>query len=553
MGDACSRKNAPATLIAKLQADGRDIFSEVERVGQMDGEQRAYYEKFMADTFGISSKKKGTSNWDIMSKKVKPGEAPKNAVDDRLYINPSEQFKGKFWNSIDKKLTAWNKGKDTSRESYNENIGKPVNSLLKAIDKAVAESNSQAQLNTKLIKFGLKSSNVYDARSYLDWLSKGGHLKSQGEAHALLKTGGVVSKAQAAWNFVWTLGNGVDMTRVASDYLTREKGLENTIKGLYEAAKATKMNPFRHIPELKKQGVYNSVYMDRGGRNHNIFEWSITAQKNMTWHLDKAAGGDGHTGIRELLFDSKPWDRPMYDRFEGSGLIAGLVRYPINETRWLFKTTTQALSGNGREAAKLGVYFLTRAAFTGTASLVPDFVWQAVPKDIKKHVSDFEEKYNLNLIKVVSRKAFKAIGIKAEFDLTDYLQPRVPVMGYRAQSLGQTAKRVGKSSAKAVVNLTQGKLPAAGVNAAAAIMALANLGLLKSSAGQLGKIKPLQQVAGKIENAAGALEESDFNNTTVTELFDTTAKWLGEEFKNKDYGLNLTKAVFGQNNVKKAK
>ena len=543
MGDGCSKKNAPAILIAKLQADGRDIFSEAHRLIQMDGEQRSYYEKFMANEFGITPKKKGPSEWDILSKKGVPSEGPKTAVDDRLYINPSEQFKGKFWDSIDKKLTAWNKGKDTSRASYNEKVGKPVKEVLKAIDKIVAETNSQAQMNTKLAKFGLKASNVYDARSYLDWLSKGGHLKSQGDARALLNTAGKISKAQAGWNFTWTLGNGVDMIRVMSHYLSRPKGLENTIKGLYTSAEATKMNPMKRIPELEKQGVYNSVYADRGGSNHNIFEWSITAQKNLTWHLDKAAGGDGHTGIREQLFDSKPWDRQRYDRYEGSGLVSGLVRYPINETRWLFKTSQQALSGNTKEGAKLGMYFLGRAAFTGTASLVPDFVWQAVPEKIKDQVKEFEKEHNLNLVKVVSGKAFKQIGIDANFDLTNYLQPQVPLMGSRAQSLGQTAERVGKSSAKAVVTLAQGKPLASAAHTGAAILALANLGLLKGAASKLGKF----------EDAAGKLEESQFNNTTLTKLFDTTAKWLGEEFKSKDYGLNVVKAVFGQNNVKKAK
>lgn len=533
MGDGCSPKNLASVLLAKAQVTGRDIFSEAHRVNQMDGGQLAYYELMMSKHFGIDHRKSGKSGWDILSKK---GLAEKpSMVDDGLYAYPSQQFSPKFYGAIDRRLTAWNNGRDTSRKSYDKNIGKPIGEVLDAINKVVEETKSIPQMNTKLKPFGLSAENVYHARDYLTWLKDGGHLRSQGEAQPLLKTASSIAKAQANLNIKWTLGNGVDMIRVASHYITRPGGIKNTVKGLYDGAVATKMNPFQRIKALDQKGVYGSQYVDRGGSNTlNPFEWSITAQKNIVYHLDKASGGDGFKGIRDTLFDSKPWDRPRYDRFEGSGLTAGLARYGINETRWLYKTSKSALSGNVRDGANLGLYFLGRAAFTGITSQVPSFIWDAMPEEMRENIQELEKTYNLNLIKVGSRAAFQAMGMNVELDLTDYLQPRLPVMGSRAQSLLQTGQKAFESGARTVADTAQGKLPAAGVNAAATALALANFGLLS-----------------KFGKGAEAFENSVLNSSTITKLLNTTAKELEEEFNLDVYKVNVLKAVFGSD-IKKA-
>jgi len=544
MGDGCSEHNLPASWAAKSQATGQDIFSEAERYKQMDHEQTAHYELFMASEFGIAPNKKGKSGWDLLASKGK-AEKP-SIIDDRLYAHPSTILPKKFYDGLDRKLTTWNNGKDKTRASYDKNVAKPVRTVLDAINGIVKESKTIAQINSKLKPYGLNADSVYDARDYLTWLKDGGHLRSQGDAQPLLKTAGHIAKAQANLNIKWTLGNGVDMIRVGSHYLSRPDGIRNTVKGLYEAAQKTGGNPFRRIPSLDKAGVYGSQYIDRGGSNKwNPFEWSITAQKNIVYHLDKAAGGNGHDGIRDTLFDSKPWDRPRYDRFEGSGLVAGLARYGINETRWLMHTSKAAIpkamggGGDARSGANLGLYFLGRAAFTGTVSQIPTFIWQAMPKDMQDSIQEFEKKTGQNLIKVGSRSAFKAMGMNAEINLDSYLQPQIPLMGSRAQSLGQTAEGGLKSGAKAVADFGKGKVMAGAANTMAAGLALANFGLLSGVA--------------KGAKWATTLENSPANSTTLTKILSVTGKELENEFNPNKYKLNVTKAVLGQDLVKKPK
>lgn len=541
MGKGCDPKNLAALLLADAQAMGRDIFTEAERINGMDGESLAHYELHMSRHFGIEHRKTGKSGWDILGKKGL-SEKP-SMLDDRLYNHPSAQFSERFYTPIDKRLTAWSKGKDTSRASYDKTIGKPVGELLDAINTVVNDSKTIAQMNTQLKKFGLNAETVYDARDYLGWLKEGGHLRSQGEAQPLIKGASTIAKAQANLNTVWTLGNGVDMIRVASHYLSRPGGIQNTIKGLYNAAAATKMNPFQRVAALDKQGVYGSHYMDRGGSNSlNPFEWSVTAQKNLVYHMDKAAGGDGLRGIRDTLFDSKPWDRPRYDRYEGAALFNGLARYGINETRWLYKTSKAALTGDLRSGANLGIYFIGRAAFTGTTSLIPSFLWQSMPDEMKESIKEFEKSTGQNLVKIGSAAAFQALGMEAEIDLSEYLQPQVPGFGSRGSTFRSTGQNLLKSGTKAVASIAQGNLPAAGVNAAATALALANFGLLSGIAGKLGKAEKL----------AGKLENSVINSTTVTKLMNTTAEELEAEFNLDQYKINVVRAAFGSS-VKKTK
>lgn len=557
MGDACSPKNQAAVIAAKLQAEGKDIFTEAQRVNQMNAERRAYYEQSMANDYGLKPGPKKMSAWDAARARKKQAgfgkDRPNNIFDNRLYAPPSEMFSKKFYGAIDKKITAWAKGKNATIETYREQVGKPTRQLLKAIDGIIKEGGSKAAINGKLAKFGLKADNVYDARDYLSWLEKGGHLKSQGDANVYLKQAGKLAKAQANLNLTWTLGNGVDAIRVMSHYLTRKNGIPNTIKGLYDFAKATKgIGAFSKLKGLEKQGVYDSVYQDRGQGGSGPFEWSINAQKNLAYHLDKAAGGNGTDGIRETLFDYKPWDRPRYDRFEGSGLVFGLARYPINEIRWMYGTTKKALSGDVREAANLGTFFLTRAAMTGATSLVPAPLWAAMPEDMKESIVQFEKEYGLNLIKIGSREAFEKMGIEAELDLSGYTQPGGGSLGSRAGQLWTSASGIASSAGNTAVNAAQGKLDAAAAHAVATGLSLANFGAFAGSVRKLAQVPGIGGAIGKAVPSAEALEGSQLNSTTLTKLFKTVGEELEKEFEADRFARNVTKAVIGESIVKKA-
>ena len=140
MGDGCQPKNLVAITRAGNQIQG-DIFSEAERVKNFSGEQRFHYEKVMANHFGIKPKGKTASAWDAI-KKTKGEKNP--LMDGRNYDRPSVMFSKKFYGSIDSKLKAWAKGKDTSLESYKENIGKPIKTVIEAIDSEVKSAKTMA-------------------------------------------------------------------------------------------------------------------------------------------------------------------------------------------------------------------------------------------------------------------------------------------------------------------------------------------------------------------------------------------------------------------------
>ena len=546
MGDGCKPKNLAAITMAYHQAKGSDLFSEAQRLNEMDFEQRAFYEKYM-------SKELGKKSSALEAIKKKTGKNSPSFFEDRLYAHPSEQFSKKFYGAIDNKISTWAKNKKADLNSYRKEVAPEIRKVLKAVDKIVLdERNSTPKvLNQKLKPLGLTAETVYDARGYLQWLASGGHLSSQGDASPFLNQAGNIAKAQANLNFLWSMGNGVDMLRPYAHYATRQNGLKNIVKGTLEAIKASKGNLFKKLPDLEKQGVYQTSYADRGGSGFlNPFEWSINAQKNLVYHLDKTSGGDGLAGIREQLFDYKPWDRPRSERFQGAGLVFGLARYPINESRWIFKTTKEALSGDKRQAANLGVYYLTRAAATGTAAQIPSFVWSAMPKDMKETIKEFDAKNNLNLVKIISTKALNQIGIDAEVDLTEYLQPFGGSLGSRAAQLASTGQGALSSGVKSVVNLSQGKYSAAAINSLATATALANFGVFASIAkGVNGKAGGLDKFVELAEN----FEQSPLNSTTITKMLKVLGKELEQEFNQERLKTNVVKAIFGQGNVKKAK
>lgn len=531
--NACDTNNLPGTLKGAIQASGRDIFTEAERVNGMKPGERNQYERMMASTFGLKGTFKAKSKLDALA--PKESKIAGGALDASLFQHPSEQFSKKFYSGIDKKLTKWAEGKNADYASYKEKIAKPVRQVIKALDKIAAESEgkSNRQLDRELSRFGLTTKDLYHARGYLNWLAQGGHLQPQGWAKPFVKLSKIIGRSQAALNIKWTLGNAVDMIRPASYYASKNPGA--FFKGLADAAVKTKGNLFKKLPELEKAGAYETSYMDRGeGGWFDPFGSSIVAQKNVVYHLDKASGGDGLTGIREQLFDYKPWDKPAAERWAGSELVFGLVRYPINETRWFFRTTKEAFT-NPRQAANLAIYLGLRTVLTGSAAQVPALLYQNFPKEAKQFFEGLDKSYGFNVIKNIS-------GL----DLTDYLQITGGQTGARAKQLTSGLASIAKDAVKTSIDVSKGNIPAAAIHSVATIMALMNYGAF---AGNVSKLAGEYKAFEKAAEVAGKLEGSQLNSSTLLKLLEASGKSLEQELSAQKTQDNVLKAVFGNNTV----
>ncbi len=551
MGDACNPHNLTGVIYADKQRKG-DIFSEAARIKDLTAPQRHAYEATMADTLGLKPKsaKKGSSALDAIKRgptkqDIIDSKGPKDAaqklkgairdIDYKMYGRASQTMAGKFYNQVDGVLQKWANGKDTSLESY-KTATRPIRKLNQDL-KAIIKNNQGKDLDKALKPLGLSKDNVYEAREWLTWLEKGGHLQGSGLG-ALDTAAKSVAKTMANLNMTWTMGNGADMMRVFSHYTSRKGGIKAIGKGLADAKKATNNQIWRKVPELEKAGLYQSDIYERQGVDWDPFSRSIIAQKNVTYYIDKAAGGDGLTGVRDLVFDSKPWDVPPWQRVRGANLIFGLARYPINESRWYIATAAKALRGDAREMGNLLLFTGARAAMFGAPAVVPSFLWGAMTDEQKEFVKSLPG----DAVGQLSEQAFKAVGINAKIEMADYLQPFGGTLGARLSSIKNVSEGTLKNAGKTGINLAQGKLTEAGIRAMATGMGLANFGLLGVSAA----------LAGKGQKAAVALEESPFNSTTITKLFNTTAKGLEEEYKADRFTRELAKAIFGQTNVKKA-
>lgn len=548
MGDACSPQNLAATISAHNQVNGRDIFTEAERFNQMNGEQRGTYERFIANAWGVAPKKANkTSAWDGL-----PKNKAKTIADHTMIAPPSDVLGKEFFGAIQKRESQWLNSKQPDYESYKAQIGKPARELLKALNTIVEES-SPTTLNAKLKKYGLDTNTVSEAKNYLEWLGKGGPFQSKGNAKWLTDKASQLAKSQASYNLTWTLGNGVDAIRVGSHYAAKDFGalLEGTVRTL-------KSNPFKEHAEFKKQGIYDTQRIDVSGGKFDPFTLSIRAQKNWVAHIESArTGGDIKQGLKETLFEHSLLDVPRGQRFEGGDLVFGLARYPINESRWLYKETHAALRGNVESAKKLAIYGISRTLLTGTAAQIPAPVYMALPKDWKDKLSEIDKKYNFNLIKVVSRKAFKASGVDADLDVSDYVRPGGGSLGSRAAQLVTSGTSIARTGAKSVVNLAQGKLAPAAINATATAFAMANYGIFHASANKLLDItnKRLPVASGLAEKGtqlAEKLEKSAANNTTITKALKTAGEGLEKEFTSDQWKLSGLKAALGERNVKKA-
>lgn len=532
MADACNPKNLTATVSAYNQSRGRDIFTEAERYNQFNAAQTAQYERFMAGTFGINPKNYNKpSSWDAL-----PKYKAETLADRAEYSPPSEVLAGKFWDSVNSRLSKWEKGK-ADLESYKKEIAPIARNTLKAIDNIV-KTKKGANLDRELSKLGLRQETVYEAKNYLEWLRDGGHLQGSGNAKWLTDKASQIARAQASFNLTWTLGNGVDAIRIASNYAVSPKALiEGTVRSLQG-------NPFSKNKRFDSMGIYGTqrAEVNPNAGKFDPFNRSIIAQKNWVAHIEEARGGNIEEGIRKNLFDSKPWDKPRGERFQGGDLIFGLGRYAINETRWIYKTTHQSLNGDREAATRLATYLVSRVALTGVPAQVPDAIYRSLPKEWKDGLEQIDKRFGLNLVKTVSNQAFKSVGLDAEIDISDYIRPGGGSLGARAKSLVDNAQNIATSGAKSAVNLSQGKVLPAAVNTLATAFAMANYGVLASSANKLGKGV---QIAEKLEGGGA-------NSTTITNVLKSIAGGLEKEFSSEQWALETAKAALGRNNVKKA-
>jgi hypothetical protein len=524
MSKPCNPKNNVSRTRAINQARGIDIVSEAERLNGFDGPQHATYESQIAAMFGVKPNEPRTkTGWQAI-----PDKKTKSQRFDRLVARVDETFQPKFWKAFDKRFEAWSKAGGKS-ETFQNMVGGDAKKVLKAIDGIVGRYDGKATTSKSIVKdlakLGLKLSDVYDAKQYLKWVAEGAYTKKDPNIQVLTDTAGNIAKAQANFNMLWTLGNGVDMIRVAS-YSLSKNGLANTIKGLSDAVRTSKGNVFARQADLDKKGIYGSTYLDNGGKNISPFEWSITAQKNIAYHLDKAAGGDGNDIIRKVLFDEKPWMVPPGMRSDWGRLGFGLARYPINEARYIFKETKAALQGDKRAMGNMVMYHLTKAAATGAASLIPAPLWAALNKEEKEAVKAFDNEHGLNIVKNSSKAAFAAFGQEAAIDLTEYTQVGGGALGARLSSVANTATGSVRSAGEVAKDLSKGNLSSATVDALATASAMANF------SGTKGWFKLLPNAA---------------NSATITKMLDTTGEWLRGEFKDDSkYVKALGKDAFGQ-------
>jgi hypothetical protein len=535
MGKRCNPKNTVGTIRAENQLSG-DIFSEAKRVKDFDAGQLSAYEMQMAKRLGMIDD--GPSALDVIKAKSPKSVIKahsKHTLKPSLYAPPSESLKGRFWNDIDGKFSDFYRKPEAER-NYNEDIAKPARTVKTAIETILKSGSNKKELDARLKRFGIKTDQSYEALEYLDWVVKGGPETpiENSWLRAANAAASSVSKAQANYNLLWTAGNGADMIRVYSHFATKKGGgINAVIQGTYDAWKASGGNIFRQIPALKKKGFYHSGSIDVGSNNRDPFSWTATAQKNLAYYMDRASGGDGHSGVSEIVFDRKSWDAPSYERFAGKNLIVGLARYPINETRWYFGTIKKAFKGDSNAQANLLLYSLARAATTGTKSLVPALLWNKLSEEDKENLEKLDELSPLN-IKANSRMMLKSIGVDAEIDLSSYLQPLGGNLGARADSIGKTVTKSLGAATGTLVYAAKGKLSASAVSALATVSALANFGLFKGN-------------ANKILNNL----DQNFNAALLTKTLETTAEFLADEMELDKYEQELLKDAFGMT-LKKA-
>lgn len=565
MGKGCSPENLAAAVIAEGQRSGVDPFAEADRLKSLSANQKAYYELAMSDLMGFNPAKKpnGVSVFDVLQKsgvKTKAQTSPEKIAqlaDGQLYDNPSLILPKKFYDSVDKRLTDFvnqSKGLDgkATQKKYGELVGSPVRKVKFQLDKAIKGAKNRKQLEAKLKGFGLTPETAYEAREWLSWLGQGGHLQT--DNNVLKPLAERLGRAMANFNLLWSGGNIADTTRVFSNYAPQKGGMKAISETILENVKS---NPFKRRADLAKKGIYSyqggAERIDFG--NSDPFAWTLTLQKNLAHDLDVKMGGNGTDAIENLIFDTKPWNVPRLYRVKDPTGLFSLVRYPINESRWLVKEHLKVkdaiLSGDTKaiqdSAAPLLTYLGLRTVILGADSNIPEFIYSALPNEneelplaSKKFWKDVRQ---ASLVHGVGNAALKAAGIPAELDLTTYFQPFGGKLAVRYGLVSDTLQKIGKSGTKGMVKLLEGRPDVAALDLAVAASALNNvLGLGQTFKALGGAGKVVEKVTNFGDKA---------NATIITKVLDTTAKALDEEYTGGRFTRELLKDIAGSQRVRK--
>lgn len=554
MGSGCEPDNLMAIIEAQLKTNGELFDTDATMTKGYKEDQLFHFEKTIAKHL---TELDGKDPFDT--------GASTNPARLRTAMNPSELLGDTFYQKIAGPIRAFEKahGADTKKltkaeqkaagmargKAYQKDIVEPMAKLLQEM-KAIGKAHKGAELDRVVQeKYGFGADKFYDAFQYVTWVAEGGHTVPASKWNIVRPISRAYSGAMARMNPTWTIANMADVSRIIGAYVTKPavlgKGLADTLFG--EGGPI--VGGFRQKKSLKAQGLYEAS----GGHerenfgNMDPFSWSVTLQKNLAFALDKADGGDGHTGVARNAFDPEPWDRPMLYRNADVNEIFGLARFPIAESIWHVNTTKRAFQGDAQAQANLVTYMIGKSIVFGAGSLVPAFIYgqlpdenEAVPIWSKKGWDEINEHVPFfNVAGKTIDAAGAAIGTKIDTDFVKFAQPFGGSLGARWQGIGRTAQEVPALAAKSVGNLSQGELGPAALNAFAAAIAVANLGIIPANIGP---------VANPLNNP---VVNTMVNNTTARKLVKTWAKNLEEQYGGDRAWRDTFKALFGATNVKK--
>jgi hypothetical protein len=282
-----------------------------------------------------------------------------------------------------------------SKDLYDEKIRPIVKDYLARFDRVLDISPLGNSVNapTKLgasLKFygfdGMRPSDIPHTLDFLRWLDEGGALFSQrdsGKFNPALKMLDRFSASVVRCNLKWAVSNLAETYRLGVFYNPVELGA-----GLQKALQASKGQLWAEIPELKRKGVYNQV--DFAVTNKSLldkldpFQLSLRLQKNLAWYTDKAAGGDGWTGISKTVLDRPWWDMPAMYADHRMKHTLSMTRFLYAETLQTFELFNNVLKNPKVHGMELARYLALRTALFGATSLIPAVVYDVLPDETKE-------------------------------------------------------------------------------------------------------------------------------------------------------------------------
>lgn len=543
MGDLCNPSNLLAAVRAANKIEGQDLRSDADITANFDDKQKMAYERVLGKHFAGMAKK---SPYDIGevegSKKRITTDDHTSLTQLRAYQPPSQTLGNEFYDQIaDLHRKFESKTFDNSKlraKAFKNDIVKPVQKIMTDLEGLVKKHNKEALKPILKEKYGIELENVYDAYDWLKWISEGGHTIND-KNNFLKKPSVNLAGSMARVNITWTIGNIADVSRIVGAYLDKPESLAKGLsKTFFESGP---LGAFRRTKDLEDAGLYKTGEGTERGDfgNHEPFSWSTTMQKNLAFHLDKADGGDGFTGVRTNSFDYDPWDRaPVFRNDTANNLVFGLARFPIAEALWHINTVKRAVKGDKNAGLNLLSYAVAKSAIFGTASLVPSFIYAALPNEQKQEWRKIDKHIPFaNLIGKGANSIAGATGADTDIEFSSFAQPFGGNLGSRVQAIGRTFQEAPQSATKALENLGNGDISEASLNSFAAAIAVANLTGLPSG------------FMGTLRTPVNTL----INNTTTKKVVKSWAKSLEEEHGQERTSRETWKAVLGSGNVRKGK